>query len=407
MDNYEIIKEANRCMKCFNAPCKELGCPLHNNIPEFIKLFQEKRYEEAFQVIIKTSNLPFICSFVCDYSKLCSKPCNFKRLGQDPIVPGLIEKEIILKIIEKKIDLTKYYKVPLVKNNKTVAIIGAGPSGISCAIELAKEGYDVTIFEKENYIGGELLYGIPNKRLNINLLDIQKEILNILNVKLIFNSYISSIKELKKEFNYVVIATGLQKELRLDINNELDGVISGREFLKNFNYIDKGIKNNSHKYLTETICVVGGGNTALDCLSAACSLAKKVILVYRREKEQMNVNKEELNEIINNKNIDFRFLQTPVKYLGEKKLRGAVVEKLALSTDLDSTGRKYPISLGEYETIDCDLVVEAIGNKPDHIFDETTYCIGDYSYGAKTVVEAASSGKALAEDLIKIDKADL
>ncbi len=402
--NYTVktVKEvAKQCMKCSNALCVKNGCPAKINIPQMIRLYQEEKFIEAFKLICEKSNLPFICSFVCDYNKLCAQGCIYNKMEKEPVYPGMIEKAIIERILDDEniLDLVSSKKDLI---GKSVAIVGAGPAGISCALTLRKNGYDVTLFEKEKHIGGELLYGIPQDRLNIKCVKLQMQLMKRIGISVKLNSYIDDINELKASFDYVILATGLQKETRLDLKG-FDQIISGREFLKNINYYEKGFTDNVFDLKGKTLCVIGGGNTALDCLRLASRYAERVILVYRRQEEQMLVNRVELEEIKKYSNIEFRFLTNPIKYVGDERLDGVELEILELSDKLDDSGRRIPISTGNKEFIACDYVVEAIGQRVSPIFGTGTYCIGDYSYGARTVVEAMVDGKKCAEDLILLD----
>lgn len=389
---------ANRCLKCKNPQCREFGCPAKINIPLMIKLYQEEKYEEAFKVICESSNLPYICSWVCDYNKLCAKGCILNKVN-NKIYPGLIEQDIVSKIIHSNKEIFEECFTIQKKSNKTVGIIGGGPAGISAAIELAKNGFNVTIFEKENRVGGELIYGIPFDRLPNENIMLQESILKHLNVKIVTNKTITDVSEIEKCYDYVIVSKGLEDSVKLDIpGKDLNGVISGREFLKKYNY---GLPLLSSKL--KTIAIIGGGNTALDCAYVATKIAEKVIVIYRRTKEEMRVNFVELDEIASSKNIEFMFLTNPNEYIGDEYIKGIKLDVLKLSDEPGEDGRRYPLKTGKEKIVSCDLAVEALGQRrsDDIKANKNTYLIGDYKYGAKTVVEAMQDGKGLAKKIIE------
>jgi len=390
---------AKRCIKCKNPQCKEFGCPAKIDIPMMIKLYQEEKYDEAFKVICESSNLPYICSWVCDYNKLCAKGCILNKIN-NKIYPGLIEKDIVSKIIQSNKEIYKECFAVRNKIGKAVAIIGGGPSGISAAIELAKNGFNVTIFEREPKIGGELIYGIPFDRLPKENMMLQEEILKHLNVQIITNKTIQNVSEIEKCYDYIIVSKGLESSVRLSVpGSELDGVISGREFLKKYNY---GLNIDSFKKI-KTVVIIGGGNTALDCAYVATKIAEKVIVIYRRTKEEMRVNFVELDEIASCDNIEFLYLTNPNEYMGKEHIEGIKLDVLKLSDEPGEDGRRYPIKTEKEKYVSCDLVVEALGQKrSDEIkSSEKVHLIGDYKYGAKTVVEAMHDGKELARKLIE------
>lgn len=406
----EAKKEVSRCLKCPRPLCKMKGCPAELRINEFMKAFFDGNEEEAYRIIRTGSNLPLICSRVCDHDSQCRGACvlNFKHM---PIIPGNIERYLADKFEGQNEPFQPFDR------DLSVAIIGSGPAGLSCALELAQNGIQSTIFEKEKYFGGILSYGIPEYRLPLSVLNRQIDVLKQAGIKFV-NSWNEDISDFAK-FDYVVYATGLTKYSYMGIEGEnLEGVYDGGTFLKAINY---HIRYNEpfNLNLGNKIVVVGAGNVAMDCARSARRLGKEVIVVYRRSEKEAPAAKEEL-EAAKNEGIEFYFLTNPTKIVGKDHVEKIIVEKMTLG-EKDASGRQRPVPTGVYQEFEADNFILAIGQKPDLelaqkmmlpsekgwiSFDEINFvedkvlAAGDIVYGAKTVVAAMVSGKKAAHAIL-------
>lgn len=338
---FEInIEEAKRCLSCKKPKCVD-GCPIHNRIPEFISKIKEENYEEAYQIISSVNPLGAICGRVCPHENQCQGNC-VKGIKENPISIGQLEASICDWAIENNVKIKK----DIIENGKKVAIIGGGPAGIACAVELRKMGYDVTIFEKENFLGGILMYGIPEYRLPKKLVTEVINNLLELGIKVEYNTVIKqnnsmlyekcvSISSLFKD-NYQAIFLGIGSEisniLAIEGNNKL-GVLGANEFLK----YDRDCKD-------KKIIVIGGGNVAMDAARIAKKEGADVTIVYRRLKENMPANKDEI-ESAEQEKIEFIFQTNVVKIGGNDK-----VEKVECDTG---------------KIIETDMVIMAIGSTPN------------------------------------------
>ena len=290
----KIEEQANYCLNCKTKPCKN-ACPLGNDIPTFIQYIKQKEYKKAYETLLKTTVMAPICSKICPYEKQCQGSCVRGIKGQ-PVQIGMLEEfcanknDYIIQDLEQS-------------NNKKVAIVGGGPCGITSAIWLKKFGFDVTIYEKQELLGGILMYGIPEFRLDKDYLNayIQKIIKLGINVK---NNYILGknlkIEELKNNYDAILLAFGANISSKMGIEGEnLKGVYGGNELL------ERGIHP---KYKGKTIAVIGGGNVAIDSAREVNKKgAKKVIIIYRRQKEQMPANMEEIS-LAQKEGIEFIFV---------------------------------------------------------------------------------------------------
>lgn len=420
------ILEAKRCLQCKNARCKT-GCPIHINIPEFIKYVSEGKFEEAYQVIYQDSVLPAVCGRVCSQENQCEKVC-IKGIKSESIAIGRLERFVAdwhNKNIQEEI-------IKPISNNKKVAIIGSGPAGLTCAGDLARLGYDVTIFEALHVAGGVLVYGIPEFRLPKSIVQLEIDRLKQLGVTIETNFVIGktlSIQELKEEYGFEAVfigsGAGLPKFMNIPGEN-LIGVYSANEFLTRVNLM-KAYQENSKTPIkqNENVAVIGGGNVAMDAARCAKRLgAKNVYIVYRRGLEELPARKEEIEHAME-EGIIFKLLNNPIEIIGNDK---NIVSKMkCIEMELgepDSSGRRRPIEKENSEFyIDVDCVIMALGTSPNPLIKSTTaglntekwggiivndncqtsvegvYAGGDAVTGAATVILAMSAGRQAAKSI--------
>ena len=417
------INEAKRCLQCKNAKCKS-GCPIHIDIPTFIKHVADGEFEKAYQVISKSSVLPAVCGRVCSQETQCEKVCA-RGIKGESVGIGRLER-FVADWYNKNI--TTEIKEP-VKNGFKVAIIGSGPAGLTCAGDLAKMGYDVTIFEALHLAGGVLVYGIPEFRLPKSIVQFEIDKLKQLGVKIETNVVIGktiSIDELKYEFNFDAVfvgsGAGLPKFMNIPGENFI-GVYSANEFLTRVNLM-KAYKENSNTPIKQNkkVAVVGGGNVAMDAARCAIRLgAEKVYIIYRRGMEELPARKEEIEHAIE-EGIEFKILTNPIEIIGdeENKVCGIKCIEMELG-EPDASGRRRPIEKANSEfDIDVDCVIMSLGTSPNPLIKATTtglcterwggiivnedgltsvdgvFAGGDAVTGAATVLLAMSAGKKAA-----------
>ena len=404
----EAKKEASRCLSCKKPMC-QTGCPTGMRIRDFIFEIKNDNLEEASKIIADCSSLSNICSVVCPHENQCVGHCVLGKKGT-PINVGALERYVQ--------NNTNFQKTKENSINVKVAIIGAGPAGLSAAKELLGYGAKVDIYEKENTAGGVMTYGIPSYRLDYQDVIRVVEDVKKLGANFIFGKKMleSDIIALKDSYDYVFIATGLTKVRRLGIENEgLEGVYDALDLLKESNYAVKLEVGNIPK-LYGTVVVVGAGNVAMDAARSAVRLgADKVIIAYRRSLEEAPATKHEIHDALE-EGVEFKFLTNPVKVLGDNHVTGVKCEVMKL-TEPDESGRRKPVGTNEFIDIDCDFIISAIGQIPEDIYDkkilntdhgyivasngktniEKIYAGGDIYLGAKTVVEAMRCGREFAK----------
>ena len=435
----QALEEAQRCLSCANAQCTK-GCPVGVEIPAFIKLIKEKKYDEAIKKIKEKNNLPAICGRVCPQEEQCQKFCIKGKKG-DPVSIGRLERFVADLEREKvKRNLFKAIKkVPL--TGKRVAIIGAGPAGLTAAAELAKLGYKVTIFEALHVAGGVLVYGIPEFRLPKEIVQAEVNYIKELGVELYTDVLIGRTftpQELfDRGFDAVFIGSGAGLPTFLGIPGEnLAGVYSANEFLIRVNLMK------SYRFPTfdtpinvgKNVAVIGGGNVAMD--SARCALrlgAKHVHIIYRRSREEIPARQEELLNA-EEEGITCKFLANPTRFIGDEQGRVKGIELVTMELgEPDESGRRKPTPVkGSEFVMDVDTVIVAIGRTPNPILQRVTkglettshgtivadpdtgrtslegvYAGGDIMTGEATVISAMGSGrrsaKAIHEYLLKKD----
>lgn len=420
------IEEAKRCLGCKTMPCVA-GCPVNVQIPKFIQLVAEGKFAEACAVIKETSSLPAVCGRVCTQETQCESKCT-RGVKGEPVAIGRLERFVAdwdMKHGEHKIEKP-------VSNGKKVAIVGAGPAGLTCAGDLAKLGYEVTIFEAFHKAGGVLVYGIPEFRLPKAI--VQKEVDNLeqLGVKVMTNMVIGkvlSIDELFEEYGFqaVFIGSGAGLPTFMGIEGEgLVGVYSANEFLTRINLM----KAYLDEYDTpirrgKSVAVVGGGNVAMDAARSAMRLgAEHVYIVYRRSEEELPARQEEVHHA-KEEGIEFMLLSNPVKIHGDETgaVRAIECVKMELG-EPDASGRRRPITVeGSNFEIPVDTVIMSLGTSPNPLIRSTTegldtnsrgclitdtgmattkegvFAGGDAVTGAATVILAMGAGKTAAQSI--------
>ena len=424
----EAIKEAERCLQCPKPLCVD-GCPVNIDIPAFIKKIKEGDFIGAVRIIKEDNPLPAVCGRVCPQEEQCEQRCVVGIKGE-PVAIGRLER--FVADYEAKQGLSEKPEIKE-KKNKKVAIIGSGPAGLVCASELAKMGYDVTIFESLHEAGGVLIYGIPEFRLPKEIVKREVEYIKSLGVKLVTNFCVGrtrTIDELMNEdgFEAVFIGTGAGLPRFMHIPGEnLLGIYSANEFLTRINLMKayKFPEYDTPVKVGNRVAVIGGGNVAMDSARSALRAgAEKVMVLYRRTRKEMPARIEEI-ENAEEEGIEFHFLVTPVRYIGDENgwVKEVEVTKMKLG-EPDESGRRRPIPIeGSEFTIPVDTVVVAIGQIPTPIIAKTTpglevhprwgtlianqktgattrpgiFAGGDVVTGAATVILAAGAGKTAAK----------
>lgn len=423
----EAVEEAQRCITCKNAKCMQ-GCPVSINIPGFIAAVKEEKFDEAFQIISESSALPAVCGRVCPQESQCEGKC-IRGIKGDPISIGKLERFVADWARENGIKPA----APAEKNGKKVAVIGSGPSGLTCAGDLAKLGYDVTIFEALHKAGGVLVYGIPEFRLPKDRV-VGPEVENVksLGVKIETDVIIGKtvkLDELIEEegFDAVFIGSGAGLPKFMGIPGETAcGVLSANEYLTRNNLM----KAFNPEYDTpivhgKKVVVVGGGNVAMDAARTALRLGAETHIVYRRSESELPARAEEVHHA-KEEGIIFDLLTNPVEILVDENdwVTGVRCIRMELG-EPDASGRRRPVEVpGSEFVIECDTVVMSLGTSPNPLISSTTkglevnrrqcivatedtgatskegvYAGGDAVTGAATVILAMGAGKAAAKGI--------
>lgn len=423
------VDEAQRCLNCKNKPCMQ-GCPVSVKIPEFIKLIAENKFADAYSKITETNSLPAVCGRVCPQERQCESKC-VRGIKGEPVGIGRLERFAADYHMANGTD--KLVKAE--PNGKKVAVVGSGPSGLTAAGDLAKLGYDVTIYEAFHTAGGVLMYGIPEFRLPKDIVQKEIEKLKALGVKIETNVIIGKtlyIDELIEDmgFNAVFIGSGAGLPSFMNIEGEnLNGVYSANEFLTRINLM-KGYKFPEYDtpvYIGKNAAVFGGGNVAMDAARSAKRLgAENVYIIYRRGKEELPARAEEVMHA-EEEGIEFLLLQNPTRFIGDENgwLKGVEVVNMELG-EPDASGRRRPSPIkGSEHIIDIDTAIISIGQTPNPLIKKTTkgldtnqrgciiadengattkpfvYAGGDAVTGAATVILAMGAGKNAAEAIDK------
>lgn len=428
------LSEASRCLNCKNSPCVS-ACPVNIRIPEFISKIKENDFEGAYKVISASSSLPAVCGRVCPQETQCESKCTL-GIKFEPVAIGRLERFVADEHNKKE---NVEVEVPE-KNGHKVAVVGSGPSGLTCAGDLARYGYDVTVFEALHVAGGVLVYGIPEFRLPKQIVAKEVETLKKMGVKVETNVVIGktlTIDELFEDgFEAVYVGSGAGLPNFMNIPGEsLKGVYSANEFLTRSNLM-KAYKDTPETPIMKggKVAVVGGGNVAMDAARTALRLgAEKVYIVYRRSMEELPARREEV-EHAQEEGIDFRLLRNPVEILGYNNpenprdpKNGFVTGIKCIEMELgepDERGRRRPVPVeGSEFVLDVDTVVISIGTSPNPLIKNTTeglsvnnrggiivddnglttkeavYAGGDAVTGAATVISAMGAGKHAAKSI--------
>ena len=422
----EAEKEATRCLHCQNPRCMK-GCPVSIEIPEFIQAIKEENIEKAYQIISKSSSLPAVCGRVCPQEKQCEAMC-IKGFKGDAISIGSLERYVADQAILNNLN------TPIMKekNGKKVAIVGSGPAGLTCAGDLAKAGYDVTIYEILQKAGGVLTYGIPEFRLPKSIVKKEVESLEKLGVKILTDVLVGNtilLEELQKEYDAVFLGTGAGLPKFMGIPGEdANGVFSANEILTRINLMG-AYKEDAKTPIKKAkkAYVIGGGNVAMDAVRSLKRLGVDAHILYRRSLEELPARKMEVEHAMDEE-IQFDLLTNPTKILTDdnNNVIGMEVVNMIL-TEAGEDGRKNVIpDENSIHTIDCDMVVMALGTNPNHsalkesnialnekghiIVEEAktsldkVYAGGDAVTGAATVILAMEAGKKAAKQIMEAIK---
>lgn len=354
--NEEIQENVNYCLNCINRPCMK-ACPLSNTIPDIMQYIKKDNIEDAYMKLLDSTILGSICGRICPHYSQCMGSC-IRGIKGESVKIGNVESYVSDYGLEHKL-YEKIKKEDTLKGKK-VAIVGGGPAGITCSYFLLKFGAEVTIYEKYNKLGGILSHGIPNFRLDKEILEKTMEILLELGINIKYNKELGkdiNINELKDNYDAVFISIGANVSTRMNIDGEkLNGVYGGNELLE---------KNNHPIYIEKNVAVIGGGNVAMDTARTVKKLgAKNVYVIYRRSRDQMPAEKKEIEDA-KKEGIQFLFQNNITKILGDKK-----VEKIeCIKTELlqkEGETRLYPVNIqGSNYIIDMDYVIIAVGAKPE------------------------------------------
>ncbi len=419
----QAVEEAARCLGCKDKPCTH-GCPVSIDIPGFIKLIKQKDFEKAFLLIHESSSLPAVCGRVCPQETQCESRCVRGKKGE-PVAIGRLER-FVADWHNAHILQSDHLPLP---NGHKIAVIGSGPSGLTCAGDLAKKGYEVTIFEALHQAGGVLVYGIPEFRLPKKVVQLEIDYLKALGVKIETNMVIGRILSIDDLFSlgyeavFIGSGAGLPRFMGIPGEN-LKGVYSANEFLTRINLM-KAYQENSATpvFRGNKVVVIGGGNVAMDAARCAKRLgAEHVTIVYRRSETELPARKDEVLHA-REEQVEFKLLNNPVAILGDDcgSVRGIKCVKMDLGAP-DASGRRRPVEVpGSEFTLDCDCVIVAIGTSPNPLIksttkgletekwggiiaDETTgqtsrygvFAGGDAVTGAATVILAMGAGKTAA-----------
>jgi len=388
------VEEAQRCLNCKTKPCMN-GCPVNVKIPEFITLIAEGKFEEACLKIKETNSLPAICGRVCPQETQCEQLCVRGKKGE-PVAIGRLERFAADWYMANR-------QVPseeIRKNGKKVAVIGSGPAGLTCAGDLAKMGYEVTIFEAFHTPGGVLMYGIPEFRLPKSLVQSEIDTVRKLGVEIMTNMVIGksiTVDELMEEgYEAVFIGSGAGLPSFMNIPGEnLNGVYSANEFLTRINLMKAYLypQTDTPVKVGRNVAVVGGGNVAMDAARSAKRLgAENVYIVYRRSEAEMPARVEEVHHA-KEEGIIFKLLTNPVRILGTEDgwVKGMECVEMELG-EPDASGRRRPVAKkGSEHVLDVETVIIAIGQSPNPLIKSTTPGLDTHSWGGIIADEQTGS----------------
>ena len=407
----EIIEKANYCLNCKSKPCSTKGCPLNNNIPEFINKIKEEKYEEAYNILTETTVMPAICGRICPHYKQCMGSC-VRGIKGEPVSIGELEAFVGDIAIKNNYKILKNEKQDLL--NQKIAIIGGGPAGLTCAAFAARRGAKCTIYEKYDYLGGLLVHGIPEFRLPKDI--VNKTVAQILElgIDVKYNQELGKnlkLDELETQYDKIILAFGANISSKMGIEGEeLQGVYGANELLE---------YNTHPDYTGKIVAINGGGNVAMDMARTVIRRgAKKVIVVYRRSREEMPAESKEIEDAME-EGVEFLFQNNIVKIIGNEKNKVSKLELIKTKlVKKEDDKRLSPVDIeGSNYEIDADICIMALGSHPANFVkdlglelnkwggikvDENLrtsnpkiYAIGDLGGNIKTVAWAARSGRNL------------
>ncbi len=418
-DEKTAIKEANRCLQCKKPKCRD-GCPLHNDIPGFIGLLREGKFEEGYWKDRETNSIPAVCSRVCPHEFQCEGSCIRGKKG-DPVAIGMLERFLVDWMVANNKNMLKPCAMP---KDKKVAIVGSGPAGMSCAFYLAHAGYHCTIFESLPALGGMLTVGIPAYRLPRDIINAEFDALLNCGVQIVNNVTIGkdqTLQDLNKSgYAAVFVGIGAHASRKLGVEGEdLEGVMHGVDYLRRVNL---GESLN----LGPNVVVVGGGNVAIDVARTALRTGSdKVFILYRRTKKEMPASQSEIHHL-EEEGVKIEFLAAPVKIHGENG-RLTKIECIRMELgECDASGRCRPVPIADSNfMIEADAIIPAISQDVAHMTDSETklalsrwktfevdeitmqtsvdwiFAGGDAVLGPQTAAKAAYQGKEAAESIIR------
>jgi glutamate synthase (NADPH/NADH) small chain len=365
-------EQSSRCSQC-GVPFCQVHCPLSNNIPDWLKLTAEGRLKEAYELAQSTNNMPEVCGRICPQDRLCEGNCVIEQSGHGTVTIGSVEKYITDNAWEKG-----WVNPIKVKNEKiqSVGIIGAGPAGLAAAEQLRKLGYQIIVYDRYDRAGGLLIYGIPNFKLEKIVVERRTKLLEEGGIKFIQNFEVgkdATLEQLRKKHDALLIATGVYKAREIELpGNNLGNVFSAMKFLTASNkkglgdkveLFDDGTLNAEGK----DIVVIGGGDTAMDCVRTSIRQnAKSVKCLYRRDKENMPGSAREVANA-EEEGVEFVWLSSPKKFIGTNKVEGLVVDKIKLGEPDDSGRRKPEVQKNLEFKIKADIVIKSLGFDPENL----------------------------------------
>lgn len=388
----QAMAEAQRCLDCANPTCME-GCPVSIQIPDFIKNIERGEFLEAAKVLKQTSALPAVCGRVCPQERQCEERCIHLKMKKESVAIGHLER--FAADYERE---SGQISIPEIApaNGIKIAVVGSGPAGLAFAGDMAKLGYDVTVFEALHEIGGVLKYGIPEFRLPNEIVDVEIDNLRAMGVEFINNCIIGktiSIQELEAEgYQGVFVASGAGLPRFMNIKGEnLVGIMSSNEYLTRVNLMDAASDDSDTPvYKGKKVAVIGGGNTAMDAVRTARRLgAEKAMIVYRRSEEEMPARREEVKHA-KEEGIEFLTLHNPIEYIGNEfgRVTGMLLQIMELGAP-DASGRRSPVEIpGKTRLVEVDEVIVSVGVSPNPLISQSVPELETTKWGTLVVNEA-------------------